>query len=186
MKALTVTLLLAVAAASAQDAAKKAPARPGLTLTTPAFADGAEIPAKFTQSDPKPISPRLQWTNVPDNTVSFVLHMHDPDVAVQRKTDDVLHWMAINIPGTARELPENVAADAKLSDGTIQLKNQRGAVGFLGPGAPPAGPHHHYTFELFALDTKLDLGPDATRADVLKAIDGHILGKGVVMGRFHR
>jgi phosphatidylethanolamine-binding protein (PEBP) family uncharacterized protein len=48
------------------------------------------------------------------------------------------------------------------------------------------GPHHHYTFELFALDTKLDLGPDATRADVLKAIDGHILGKGVVVGRFHR
>ena len=52
--------------------------------------------------------------------------------------------------------------------------------------APAVGPHHHYTIELFALDTKLDLGPDATRADVLKAIDGHILGKGVLVGRFHR
>jgi Raf kinase inhibitor-like YbhB/YbcL family protein len=186
MKALTVTLLFALAAASAQDASKKAPPRPGLTLTTPAFADGAEIPAKFTQSDPKPVSPRLQWTNVPDNTVSFVLIMHDSDVAVQRKTDDVLHWLIFNIPGSARELPENVPADPKLPDGTIQGKNQGGVVGYRGPGAPAAGPHHHYTFELFALDTKLDLGPDATRADVLKAIDGHILGKGVVMGRFHR
>jgi Raf kinase inhibitor-like YbhB/YbcL family protein len=185
MKALTITMLV-VFAALAQDPAKKAPARPGLTLTTTAFADGAEVPARFTQSDPKPVSPRLQWTNVPDNTVSFVLHMHDPDTAPQRKIDDILHWMVINIPGSARELPENVPADAKLPDGSIQLKNQGGVVGYRGPGAPAAGPHHHYTFELFALDTKLDLGPDATRPEVLKAMDGHILGKGVLVGRFHR
>ncbi len=56
----------------------------------------------------------------------------------------------------------------------------------MGPGAPAAGPDHHYTFELFALDTKLDLGPDATRAEVLKAMEGHILGKAVLVGRFHR
>jgi Raf kinase inhibitor-like YbhB/YbcL family protein len=185
MKALTVTMLIAVAA-FAQDAAKKAPARPGLTLTTTAFSDGAEIPARFTQSDPKPTSPRLQWSNVPDNTVSFVLYMHDPDAAPQRKIDDVLHWMVINIPGSARELAENVPADPKLPDGTVQLKNQGGVVGYRGPGAPAAGPYHHYTWELFALDTKLDLGPDATRPEVLKAIDGHILGKGVLVGRFHR
>jgi hypothetical protein len=64
-----------------------------------------------------------------------------------------------------------------LSDGTIQGKNQGGVVGYRGPGAPAAGPQHHYTWELFALDTKLDLGPDATRPDGLKAMDGHILGK---------
>jgi phosphatidylethanolamine-binding protein (PEBP) family uncharacterized protein len=56
----------------------------------------------------------------------------------------------------------------------------------MGPGAPAAGPYHHYTFELFALDTKLELGPDATRDDVLKAMQGHILGKAVLEGRFHR
>ena len=77
-------------------------------------------------------------------------------------------------------------ADARLADGTVQAKNVRGAVGYLGPGAPAVGPHHHYTFELFALDTKLELTPDATRAEVLNAIDGHILGKGVLVGRFHR
>jgi Raf kinase inhibitor-like YbhB/YbcL family protein len=173
-------------AALAQDAAKKAPPTPGLTLTTPAFADGAEIPPKFTQSDPKPVSPKLEWTNVPANTVSFVLYMHDPDVAVQRKLDDVLHWLAFNIPGSARELPEGVPPTAKMPDGMVQCKNQGGVVGYRGPGAPAVGPHHHYTIELFALDTKLDLGPDAIRADVLKAIDGHILGKGVLVGRFHR
>jgi phosphatidylethanolamine-binding protein (PEBP) family uncharacterized protein len=59
-------------------------------------------------------------------------------------------------------------------------------VGYRGPGAGAAGPYHHYTFELYALDTKLDLGPDATRADVLKAMDGHILGKAALVGRFHR
>ena len=187
VRILTIGALLLTGSAVAQDKAKKAPAGPGLTLTTTAFADGGEIPAKFTQNDPNAVSPRLQWTNVPANTVSFALILHDPDVAIQRKTDDVLHWMVFNIPGTARELPEGVPnASVTLPDGTVQAKNLRGAVGYMGPGAPPAGPHHHYTFELFALDTKLDLGPDTTRADVLKAIDGHILGKGVLVGRFHR
>ena len=162
------------------------PPRPGLTLTTSAFSDGGEIPARFTQSDPNAVSPKLEWSNVPAGTVTFALILHDPDVALQKKTDDVLHWLIFNIPGTAHELAEGVPANATLSDGTIQAKNLRGGVGYMGPGAPAVGPHHHYSFELFALDTKLDLGPDATRADVLKAIDGHILGKGVLVGRFHR
>jgi Raf kinase inhibitor-like YbhB/YbcL family protein len=172
-------------AAHAQGQRGGPPPAPGLTLTTPAFADGSEVPPRFTQSSQTPMSPKLEWTNVPAGTVTFALILHDPDVALQKNTDDVLHWMAFNIPGTAKELPEAMAATATMPDGTIQAKNIRGAVGYMGPGAPP-GPHHHYTFELFALDTKLDLTPDATRADVLKAMQGHILGKGVLVGRFHR
>src|SRR5579859_7985635 len=145
-------ILLALGAGSALGQGKKGPAGPGLTLTTTAFADGAEIPSKFTQSDPNAVSPKLDWTHVPPNTVSFALIMHDPDVAVQRKTDDVLHWLIFNIPGSANELPENVPAEAKLPDGTVQAKNQGGVTGYRGPGAPAAGPHHHYTLELFALD----------------------------------
>jgi Raf kinase inhibitor-like YbhB/YbcL family protein len=184
---ITLALTIFAGLAVAQDQkAPPPPARPGLTITTSAFGDGSEIPAKFTQSDPNPISPKLDWTSVPANTASFVLIMHDPDVAIQKKIEDVLHWMVFNIPGTAHGLPENVPANAQLPDGSVQAKNRRGTVGYLGPGAPAVGPHHHYTFELFALDTKLDLGPDASRADVLKAIDGHILGKGVLVGRFHR
>jgi Raf kinase inhibitor-like YbhB/YbcL family protein len=172
--------------AGGQRGGGRGPSGPGLTLTSPDFEDGGIIPNKFTQADPMPVSPRLQWTNVPPNTQTFVLILHDPDVALQRKTDDVLHWMAFNIPGTEHELMGGMPATAQMPDGTVQAKNLRGGVGYMGPGAPPPGPYHHYTFELFALDTKLDLTPDASRADVMKAMEGHILGKGVLVGRFHR
>lgn len=184
--------VFAMASRSAQAPAGQAPARgrgpqgPGLTLTSPDFPDGGAIPTRFTQADQKPVSPELDWTNVPQGTVSFVLILHDPDTALQRKTDDVLHWLVFNIPGTARQLAQGQSADAQLPDGTIQAKNTRASVGFMGPGAPAAGPDHHYTFELFALDEKLDLGPEATRAQVLDAIQGHVLGKAVLVGRFHR
>lgn len=160
-------------------------ARPGLFLTTTAFADGAVIPDKFTSRVATPASPKLEWTNVPTGTASFALILHDLDEAVHGTTADVLHWMAFNIPGAARELPEGIPPTAQLADGTIQAKNHNGGVGYLGPGAPAVGPLHHYSFELFALNTKLDLGENATRADVLKAIEGHILGKSVVVGRSH-
>lgn len=183
-------LTLGFGSARAQDKGNqtKAPPVPGLTLMSPAFKDGDVIPDKYTQSaGPAAVSPKLEWSNVPNGTVTFTLIMHDPDAAPQKKTDDVLHWMVFNIPGSARELPENVpTSSATLPDGTVQAKNLRGGVGFMGPGAGAAGPYHHYTFELFALDNKLDLGPDASRADVLNGMQGHILGKGVVVGRFHR
>lgn len=182
---LSIVLFAALAAVSfAQN--KKGPAGPGLTLTTTAFEDGSVIPDKYTQAVSNPISPKLEWTHVPHGTVSFVLYMHDPDVARNKTTEDMLHWMVINIPGNAHEMPENVPGNPTLSDGAIQIKNGGGTVGYRGPGAPAAGPYHHYTIEIFALDTKLDLGPDATRPDVMKAMDGHVLGVGVVEGRFHR
>jgi Raf kinase inhibitor-like YbhB/YbcL family protein len=171
---------------TSQPAAGRGPAGPGLTLTTPAFEDGAIIPPKYTQSVPNAVSPKLEWTNVPANTVSFALIMHDPDTAPQKKVEDILHWMAFNIPAAARELPEGVPATTTLADGTIQAKSFRGAVGYMGPGAGAAGPYHHYTLELYALDIKLELTPDATRADVLKAMDGHVLAKAATTGRFHR
>src|SRR5712671_4461180 len=118
--AVTVLIFLFAAAsalAPAQDKSAPPPPRPGLMLTTPAFADGAEIPKKFTQSDPSPVSPKLEWTNVPPGTVCFALIFHDPDVAIQRKTDDVLHWLIFNIPGTASGLPEAVPSTAQLSNG---------------------------------------------------------------------
>ncbi len=183
----TALVTLGLQSVSAQDNQKKQPPPPGLALSSSSFKDGDVIPDKYTQAaGPAAISPKLEWTNVPAGTVTFAMIMHDPDVAIQKKTGDVLHWMVFNIPGAARELPENVpAGTAMLADGTMQAKNLRGNVGFMGPGAGP-GTYHHYTFELFALDTKLDLTGDATRVDVLNAMEGHILGKGVLVGRFHR
>lgn len=177
-------LLMSSVGAAAQTA--PAPARPGLTLTTPAFEDGGIIPDKYSRAVENPVSPKLTWTNVPEGTVSFALILHDPDTSLQRSTNEVLHWMIFNIPGAARELPEGVPTEAKLPDGSIQAINTGKKVGYYGMGAGAAGPYHHYTYELFALDTKLNLGPDATQADVMKAVEGHILGKGVLVGRFHR
>jgi len=185
-----VVLALSAGAALSQDKGKgggRGPQGPGLTLTSPDIEDGAVIPDKFTmKAGAAAVSPKLQWTNVPAGVESFVLLFHDPDVSMGKKMDDVTHWMAFNIPGTARELPGGIAADAKLADGTIQIKNTMGRSGFTGPGAPAAGPYHHYTFELFALDTKLDLTDAASRPDVVKAMDGHIVAKAVLAGRFHQ
>jgi hypothetical protein len=164
-----------------------APTKPRLTLTSSSFEDGGVIPNKYTQAaEGTPVSPQLSWTNVPEGTVSFALILHDPDTSLNKSTNEVLHWMVFNIPSTARELREGVPDQAQLSDGSIQGINQAKKVGYLGMGAAAVGPYHHYTFELFALDTKLTLGPDATQADVMKAMDGHILMKGVLVGRFHR
>jgi phosphatidylethanolamine-binding protein (PEBP) family uncharacterized protein len=85
-----------------------------------------------------------------------------------------------------RYLPEGMLAQALRPDGAIQALNQRKEVGYMGMGARAPGPYHHYTFELFALDTKLNLGVDATLPAVMNAMEGHILGKSVLVGRFHR
>ena len=99
---------------------------------------------------------------------------------------DVTHWLIWNIPGTSTGLPEGVAS-GDLPDGSRQV-SLRGN-GYMGPGAP-AGPYHHYTFKLYALDTKLDIPPAAdaakTRTAIVDAMDGHVLGKAVLVARFHR
>jgi Raf kinase inhibitor-like YbhB/YbcL family protein len=186
-----VLLTLSVGAAFAQDKGGRGrgrggPKGPGMALSSPDFEDGGVIPDKYTQAVPMPVSPTLNWTNVPMGTMSFVLIMHDPDNALNKGTDDVLHWMVFNIPGTARTLAGGQPADAKLPDGTIQAKSLRGTPGYMGPGNAAINPYHHYTLELYALDDTLSLGPDATRAEVMQAMQGHTTGKAVLVGRFKR
>ncbi len=157
-----------------------------MTLIAPGIEDGGIIPPKFTQLASHPVSPELDWSHVPEGTVSFTLIMHDTDAAQKQATRDNLHWILINIPGALRMLPEAVPIAQMLPDGTIQPKSWRGAYGYLGPGAAAAGPYHHYIFELYALDIKLDLSADATREEVLKAMEGHVLAKAGTFARFHR
>ena len=177
----------AQAPAAGGQAPAAAPARPPLTLTTTAFPDGGQIPVKHTQAGEQ-ISPALSWTNVPPGTVSFVLHMRDPDVARNRTTDDQAHWLVWNIPPTVTSLPEGVPKGAQRPDGSYQT-SATGPV-YRGPGAPATGPMHHYMFEVFALDTMLDVKPLAdafeSRAAVMKAVQGHVLGKAVYGGLFRR
>ena len=161
------------------------PAKPGFTLTTPDFADGGVIPDKFTFAVKKFVSPKLEWSNVPAGTVSFALIFHDPDEALNKKIEDVLHWLVFNIPGTARELPANLAPDPTLPDGTIQAKSVRRTPGYMGPGADAPGPYHHYTFELFALDTKLRSGPGCHQGRRAQSHRRPHSAKAVLVGRFH-
>jgi Raf kinase inhibitor-like YbhB/YbcL family protein len=164
-----------------------------LILTTTAWPDGGQIPPRFTQAGDQ-TSPELSWTNVPAGTQSFVVNMVDPDVSVQRGTETQAHWVVWNIPGSATGLPEGVKPGAELPNGAQQIS----ASGrqYRGPGAPATGPVHHYTIELYAIDTKLDVPASAaaqpaaaaleTRTAIMKAMQGHVLGKAVYVGLFHR
>jgi len=167
-----------------------APARvPPLIMTSTAWDDGGVIPDKFTQAVPNAVSPELKWAQVPPGTQSFAILMHDPEPVLNKGSKmDITHWLIWNIPGTSTGLPEGVA-QGELADGSRQVSLRANA--YMGPGAP-AGPYHHYTFELYALDIKLDVPQGTpqqaatTRAAVFDAMDGHVLGKAVLVARFHR
>ena len=179
-------ITLAAQSAGAQ-AAPPAATVSMMTMTISGFADGSDIPAKFTQAGNQ-TSPAISWSGAPAGTVTFLLHMHDMEVSRNHTSDDQVHWLVWNIPGTATGLPEGIPQGAQIANGAYQL-SVSGQV-YRGPGAPAAGHKHHYTFELLALDTKVDVQPttDAfeTRTAIMKAIQGHILGKAVYMGLFHK
>ena len=155
-----------------------------IKITIPAFGDGGAIPVKFGCSNGKNanLSPEIQFTGAPEGTQSFALIMHDPDVAIGG--DDVLHWAIFNIPGNATSLPEGVPAKATLDSGAVQINNIGGSIGYFNP-CPPPPTTHHYLFEMYALDTKLDPAP-MSRADLLKAMNGHIKAKGLYVGLYHQ
>jgi Raf kinase inhibitor-like YbhB/YbcL family protein len=191
---LTMMFVFAITAlAQAQAGQGGAPAAgggqggPPLMMAITAFADGSDIPVKYTQAGEQ-TSPAITWTNIPAGTMSFLLHFHDMEVSRNHTTDDNIHWLVWNIPGTATGLPEGIPKGAQLQDGAYQL-SVSGQV-YRGPGAGANGPRHHYTFELFALDSKIDIQPGTdpfdTRTSIMKAIEGHILGKAVYMGLFRR
>jgi Raf kinase inhibitor-like YbhB/YbcL family protein len=168
---------------------------PPLQLSSTAFMDGTMLPEKYScvpamgagrgmagMDASKMTSPPLAWVNPPKGTESFVLLLHDPDAHARKEVDDITHWLIFNIPADTTSLPEGVKADSTVG---VQANNIAGQPQYFGPCAPP-GPPHHYTFELYALDTKLDLAKGASRDDVIKAMDGHVLGGTVLIGLFHR
>ena len=197
-------VMAASLAAAAQQAnpptgnALPAPPPPGPTLaiSSPSFGDGARVPTQYTCSATTPppggprnistgVSPALRWMNAPKGTMSFVLILHDPDAHVPKATTDITHWVVFNIPGDATGLPESVPPDAPLANGGMQGTNITGKAAYQGPCAGPPNPHH-YTFELSALDQKLDLPQGATRDQIQKAMEGHVLGSAVYIGLSNR
>jgi Raf kinase inhibitor-like YbhB/YbcL family protein len=160
---------------------------PMIKITVDGYADGGIIPNKFTcAASPTAPSPKITWSGAPANTAAYTVLFHDPDpVLGGSATNDVMHWMIFDIPGSANGLPENVAKGADLPDGSKQLAGFAGN-GYMGPCAPPGHGAHHYTFEIWALSEKLALPATATRDQVMQAMNGKVLTKGLYVGFFEQ
>ena len=158
-----------------------APAKGGakLTVTSPDFKAGAALDDKFTQNGENK-SPAISWTKGPAGTQAYVLLTED---AGGNGPNPIIHWVIYDIPAAAMGLPQGVATDAKPANGNGATNgmNQRKASGFMGP-KPPAGMTHPYHFEVFALDTKLNLDPAmADRMAVVNAMKDHVLASGEIV-----
>jgi Raf kinase inhibitor-like YbhB/YbcL family protein len=151
-------------------------------ITSAAFANGAEIPARHT-CEGEQLSPPLEWSGAPKGTRSFVLIVDDPDAPDPAAPQRVwVHWLLYNLPPDTTSLAEG-ASRTGLPEGARELRNDGDGVGYTGP-CPPIG-RHRYFHRIYALDTILpDLGEDATRADLEKAMEGHVLGMAELMGTY--
>jgi Raf kinase inhibitor-like YbhB/YbcL family protein len=152
-----------------------------MQVTSPAFPEGAAIPKQYT-GDGKDLSPPLQWSGAPAGTKSFAVICDDPDAP---RAQPWVHWVLFNLPSDSKELAEGVPAKKVLASGAKQGGNDFGNLGYGGP-APPKGKPHRYYFKVYALDTMLDLNEGATKPELEKAMKGHVLAQGQLMGTYQR
>ena len=165
---------------------------PAFSVTSPSFPDGGEVPMKHAGRGGN-MTPQFDFhwfngvmeTEQPANVQTFAIVFHDIENSTARGTTDTLHWSTFNIPATAKGIPEGMMG-GDLPDGTRTGPGIRGGPmgAYFGPGAGP-GPFHHYVFEFYALDTKLDLPATPTREQLMAAMEGHVVGKAAYVGRFH-
>ncbi|HYY93770.1 MAG TPA: YbhB/YbcL family Raf kinase inhibitor-like protein [Pyrinomonadaceae bacterium] len=150
-----------------------------IKLTSTAFDEGGMIPSQYT-CDGQNVSPPLAWSGLPEGTKTLALICDDPDAP--RGT--WVHWVVYQIPASEHGLPENLPARETLDNGARQGINDFKKPGYGGP-CPPSGTHRYF-FKLYALDTDLNLPPAATKDQLLKATEGHILAQGQLMARYKR
>ena len=183
----TVALLASLATVGAQDKGKKKGFQlpPMIHISIADFADGGRVPNKYTcAASPTSPSPAMTWSGAPATTQSYVVILHDPDpVLGGSATNDVLHWAIFDIPAEAKGLPEGVKAGEQ-ADGSRQINNIMGNPVYMGPCAPPGHGDHHYTFEVYALNAKLGLPASTSRTDLMNAMNGKVVAKGVYIGFF--
>jgi Raf kinase inhibitor-like YbhB/YbcL family protein len=188
--------LLVVLAISAHAQSSDAPARQGppvlakelaparmsarLQVSSGAFTSGKTLDERFTQNGEN-MPPPLEWAKGPAGTLSFVVLAEDSGV---NRSDPIVHWVVYNIPGSARNLRSEVPTEGPLSNGALQGKNTMGKMSYMGP-KPPAGQTHPYHFQVFALNTRLDIDPtSADREAVLNAMKGRVLAVGDIVGNY--
>lgn len=154
-----------------------------LTISSPKFTDHGSIPTAYT-CEGQDISPPLQWSGVPAGAKSLALIVDDPDAPDPKAPKMVyVHWVLYNIPPSAKGLPEE-ASPGKLPQGAREGLNDWKRIGYGGP-CPPIG-RHRYFFKLYALDAELTGLNQPTKADVEKAMQGHIIGQGQVVGTYEK
>ncbi len=145
-----------------------------IQITSSAFNEGDRIPRIYTCDD-KNVSPPLEWTGVPSDTVSLALIMDDPDASAETW----VHWVLYNLPADLSGVEQGISGNG------TEGKNDFNRMGYGGP-CPPKGSNHRYYIKIYALDTMLDLKSGATKAQVESAMRGHILAQGQLMGRYGR
>lgn len=150
-----------------------------MKLISSVFDEGAMIPSKYT-CDGADVSPPLKWGELPDGTKSLALICDDPDAPV----GTWVHWVYYDIPAETEGLPENVATNERPVEGGTQGINDFRKIGYGGP-CPPGGTHRYY-FKLYALDIPLNLSSGATKKQLLKAMENHIIGQAQLMGKYRR
>ena len=150
-----------------------------MKITSSVFKDGGLIPSKYT-CDGDDISPPLRWEGVPEGAQSVALICDDPDAPM----GTFVHWVLFNLPAEVKGLAEGVPADKTLPNGGVQGVTDFGRVGYGGP-CPPSGTHRYF-FKIYALDTKLDLPAGSRKSQLLKAMEGHILAQGQLVGKYKR
>lgn len=153
--------------------------KPEIKLTSAAFKDGEPIPRAYT-CDGVNISPPLEWSGVPKAAKTIAIVCDDPDAP----GGTWVHWVLYNLPADNIGLVENLPATETLKAGGFQGKNDFGKIGYGGP-CPPSGTHRYF-FKIYALDSELPLKAGATKAELMKAMEGHILLQGQLMGTYRR
>jgi Raf kinase inhibitor-like YbhB/YbcL family protein len=154
-----------------------------LILTSTGFAHESRIPSKYT-CEGADASPPLTWASVPAGTKSLALIVDDPDAPDPKAPKMTwVHWVIVDIPTTAQGLPENVARFG-LPEGAREGRNDWKNIGWGGP-CPPVG-RHRYFFKLYALDTTLPALQTPTKAELEKAMRGHVLAEAVLLGTYQK
>lgn len=156
---------------------------PAMSLTSTAFVDGGEIPARFTCKGLN-VSPQLAWTPPPQGTRGLVVFVFDPDAGPSLGAsiaEGFVHWLVIALPADAAQLPEGIPKDQLASQGARLARNDFGHPIYQGP-CPPA--RHHYIFRLMALDQAIDLPSGVAPQRVLEAVTGHVLAQADLRGVF--
>ncbi len=149
-------------------------------LTSDVFRDGERLPVRCT-ADGLDLSPPLAWREAPEATAAFALIVEDPDAP----GGTFAHWLLWDLPAGARALVEGLARSHHVADGARQGRNDYGRIGWGGPSPPPGRPHR-YVFRLCALDRPVTLAPARSRADLLGAIEGHVLAVAELVGTYGR